>query len=191
MHMFSSCLVTKSSLTLCDPMDCSLPGSSVHGISQSRIVSSLFLLQGIFLSQGSNPHLLHWQADSLPLSHGESPGVFLYSLSFWRGQVWVDHREGWGAVMLLFLGLWSWGPFPQIPLRVSVQNWHLVISLREVEALPSGSSEIILSWDSQRSSFFSLCCCLSGSLSQKCTKRRKRRTKGGWGAFERRHHLCG
>ena len=28
-----------------------------------------FLLQGIFPTQGSNPHLLHWQADSLPLSH--------------------------------------------------------------------------------------------------------------------------
>ena len=28
-----------------------------------------FLLQGIFLTQGSNPCLLHWQADSLPLSH--------------------------------------------------------------------------------------------------------------------------
>ena len=31
-----------------------------------------FLLQGIFLTQGLNPgllHLLHWQADSLPLSH--------------------------------------------------------------------------------------------------------------------------
>ncbi|MGE2757601.1 hypothetical protein, partial [Escherichia coli] len=28
-----------------------------------------FLLQGIFPTQGSNPHLLHWQVDSLPLSH--------------------------------------------------------------------------------------------------------------------------
>ena len=28
-----------------------------------------FLLQGIFLTQDSNPRLLHWQADSLPLSH--------------------------------------------------------------------------------------------------------------------------
>ena len=27
-----------------------------------------FLLQGIFLIQGSNLHLLHWQVDSLPLS---------------------------------------------------------------------------------------------------------------------------
>ena len=35
-----------------------------------------FLLQGVFLTQGSNPHLLcllHWQADSLPLSHLRSP----------------------------------------------------------------------------------------------------------------------
>ena len=28
-----------------------------------------FFLQGIFQTQGSNPHHLHWQADSLPLSH--------------------------------------------------------------------------------------------------------------------------
>ena len=28
----------QSCLTLCDPMDCSLPGSSVHGISQARIL---------------------------------------------------------------------------------------------------------------------------------------------------------
>ena len=31
------------------------------------------LLQGFFPTQGSNPHLLHWQVGSLPLSHLESP----------------------------------------------------------------------------------------------------------------------
>ena len=31
-------LATQSCLTLCDPMDCSLPGSSVHGIFQARIL---------------------------------------------------------------------------------------------------------------------------------------------------------
>ena len=36
-------------------------------------VSCHFLLQGIFLTQGSNMSLLHWQADSLPLSHQGSP----------------------------------------------------------------------------------------------------------------------
>ena len=32
------CLKTKSCLTLCGPMDCSPPGSSVHGILQARIL---------------------------------------------------------------------------------------------------------------------------------------------------------
>ena len=32
------CLVSKSCATLCNPMDCSPPGSSVHGISQGRIL---------------------------------------------------------------------------------------------------------------------------------------------------------
>ena len=33
-----ACSVAKSCLTICDPMDCSLPGSSVHGIFQARIL---------------------------------------------------------------------------------------------------------------------------------------------------------
>ena len=32
------CLVTQSCLTLSEPMDCSLPGSSVHGILQARML---------------------------------------------------------------------------------------------------------------------------------------------------------
>ena len=44
----------------------SLPGSFIHGIFQARILVqlSIFLLQGILQTQGSNPHLLHllnWQ----------------------------------------------------------------------------------------------------------------------------------
>ena len=38
-----------------------------------------FFLQGIFLTQRLNPHFLHWQADSLPLSH---QGSLILSLSF-------------------------------------------------------------------------------------------------------------
>ena len=30
--------VAQSYLTLCNPMDCSIPGSSVHGISQARVL---------------------------------------------------------------------------------------------------------------------------------------------------------
>ena len=37
-HQHCCCLVTKSCLILCNPVDSSPPGSSVHGISQARIV---------------------------------------------------------------------------------------------------------------------------------------------------------
>ena len=53
--------VAQSCPTLCDPMDCSLQGSSLHGILQARIlgVGCHFLLQGIFPTQGLNLGLLH------------------------------------------------------------------------------------------------------------------------------------
>ena len=35
-----------------------------------------FLLQGIFSTQGWNPRLLHWQADSLLMSHFRSPRIY-------------------------------------------------------------------------------------------------------------------
>ena len=55
------CLVTQSCPTLCGPMDCSLPGSSVPGDSPGKNawVGSLSHLQGIFPTQGSNPGLLN------------------------------------------------------------------------------------------------------------------------------------
>ena len=46
-------------LILCDPLDCSPPGSSVHDILQARILQWAALLQGIFQTQGSNLRLLH------------------------------------------------------------------------------------------------------------------------------------
>ena len=62
--------------TLGDPVDCSPPGSSVHGIFQARILESVaisFLLQGTFLTQGSNPGLLHYRWIFYHLNHQESP----------------------------------------------------------------------------------------------------------------------
>ena len=38
MKLKSESEVAQSSPTLCDPMDCSLPGSSVHGIFQARVL---------------------------------------------------------------------------------------------------------------------------------------------------------
>ena len=67
--------------TLCDPMDCSPPGSSVHGDSPGKNtgVGCHALLQGIFLTQGSNRCLLQcrWILYSLYLG---SPSSKMYSL---------------------------------------------------------------------------------------------------------------
>ena len=64
------CPVVQLCLTLCNPMDCSLPGSSVHGISLARIRAGLPFPPAWGLpTQGLNLHLMHWQAGSLPLSH--------------------------------------------------------------------------------------------------------------------------
>ena len=70
----------QSCLTLCDLMDSSQPGSSVHGILQARILKwvATSSSRGIFLTQGSNPCflcLLHWQAGSLPLVPPGKPTV--------------------------------------------------------------------------------------------------------------------
>ena len=64
------CLVAKSCLTLCDPMDCSLPGSSVHGILQGRILKWV----AISFSKGSSwprdwTHFLNRILWLKPLSH--------------------------------------------------------------------------------------------------------------------------
>ena len=55
--------------TLCNTMDCSLSHSTVHWILQARILDweAMPSLEGISPTLGSNPHLLHWQAVSLPL----------------------------------------------------------------------------------------------------------------------------
>ena len=82
------CLVTQSCLTLCDPMDCSPPGCSVHGDSPGKntTVDCHGLLQRIFPTQGSNPGLPHCRQilyylsyrEALILFNSQFPAVFFY-----------------------------------------------------------------------------------------------------------------
>src|SRR5574341_1868764 len=70
-------LVAKSCLSLCNPVDCSPPGSSVHAILQARILEWVAMP----FSRGSSCqalnlhllHLLHWQAGFLPLAPPGKP----------------------------------------------------------------------------------------------------------------------
>ena len=70
-------VLCQSCPTLCNPMDCSPPGSSVHGDSpgKSTGVGCHALLQGIFPSQGSNPGLPHCRQIFYHLSQQGSPRI--------------------------------------------------------------------------------------------------------------------
>ena len=66
----STCALRRAQSTLYNPVDYSLPVSSVQWFFRTR-VGCHFLLKRIFPTQGSSPCplcLLHWQVDSLPLA---------------------------------------------------------------------------------------------------------------------------
>ena len=78
--------VSKSCPTPCNPMGCSLPGSSVHGIPQARTLEWVAMPSsressdpGIEVMSPAAPEL---QADSLPLSHWGSPTNMFSSVQF-------------------------------------------------------------------------------------------------------------
>ena len=76
-HSVQFSVVAQSCLTLCDSMDCRLPGSSVQGILQARTltgVGSRSILQRIFQTQKSNSGLLRCRQILYCQSHQGSPG---------------------------------------------------------------------------------------------------------------------
>ena len=75
MKVESESEVAQSCLTLSDPMDCNLPGSSVHGIFQARVLEwgaiafsqliyNIVLISGV---QQSDCYICIFFSDSLPL----------------------------------------------------------------------------------------------------------------------------
>ena len=77
MLLLCMCVLSCSShVLLCESIDCSLPGSSVHGDSPGKILEwreGDSPLQGIFPTQESNPGLLHCRQILYHLSHQRSP----------------------------------------------------------------------------------------------------------------------
>ena len=74
-------LVTQSCLTLCNPMDCSLPSSSVHEILQGRVLEWVAISfsrgpsgPGVGI-RGSNLSLLHCRQILYQLSHQGTPSI--------------------------------------------------------------------------------------------------------------------
>ena len=107
-----------SHVWLCNSMDCSLPGVSVHGILQARILEWVAIpsfrgssLPGLELTSPLAPAL---QVDSLPLSHQGSPWRLCYIAAVEES---IDHE--WlnsisTPLSSLRLGV-GWKPPPHIP----------------------------------------------------------------------------
>ena len=95
------CSVAPPCPTLCNCMGCSPPSSSVHGISQARILEwvAISCSRGISLTQGLKLcllYLLHWQADlGSPIYHSQSRTEMLcfgfkeFTLRFITLSVWT------------------------------------------------------------------------------------------------------
>ena len=89
------CSVAQSCLTLCNPMGYSLAAPLSMGFPRQEYWRGChFLLQGIFLTQGSNPGLLcllHWQADSLLLVPPGKPYIYMHMcINFLRTQRFLN-----------------------------------------------------------------------------------------------------
>ena len=89
-------LVTQLCLILCDPMDYRPPGSSVHGINspgKNTGAGSYSLLQGIFLTQGSNSGLLHCRQILYLLSQGKLINRSRGTLIIYKTKIGSHHLE--------------------------------------------------------------------------------------------------
>ena len=102
------CLVAQACLTLCDPMYCSLPASSVEFSRQEYWSGLRALLQGIFPTQGLNPVLLHCRRILYLLSHQGSPRILecvAYPLA--RGTSWPRTRTRGSCTAGRFFTSWA------------------------------------------------------------------------------------
>ena len=124
------CLVTQLCPSLCNPMDCSLPGSSVHGDSPGKNseLGCHALLQGIFPTQGFDPGLQHCRWILCRLSHQGSPGILEWvGYPFSRGSSWPKNWTGVSSIAGRFFTSWA----SREAQTVSLQNILQIPSLPE------------------------------------------------------------
>ena len=104
------CLVTQLSPTLCDPMDCSPPGFTVHGDSPGKNagVGCYAILQGTFPTQGLNPGLMHCRRILYCLSHqGSSRTLKWVAYPFSMGSSRPRNRTGVFCIAGGFFTSWA------------------------------------------------------------------------------------
>ena len=169
-YSFSVCFMCAKSLqwclTLCNPMDCTLPGFSVHKISQARILEWVAMP----FSRGSSPprdgtHVslcfLHWQGGSLTLIPPRKPPfsmlLLLLLLShFSRVRLCVTPSLGFSRQEH-----WSGLPFPS-PMHKKSEKWKWSHSAISNSSRPHGlqPTRLLHPWDFPGKSTGVACHCL-------------------------------
>ena len=126
-RMCCLCLVAQSCPTLCDPMDCSLPGSSVHGdsLGKNTGVGCQALLQGIFLTQGLNPDIPQCKWILYCLSHQGSPRVLeCVAYPFSRG---TSQPRNWTRVSCIAAKFFtSWATQEA---HIQTRQWQIIFRI--------------------------------------------------------------
>ena len=143
----------QSCQTLCDLIDYSLPGSSVHGDSPGKSpgVGCYTLLQGIFLTQVLNPCLLcllHWQADSLPLA---LPGKHMTNkLSYFWPDSLLSSAWQWGRISRFVFYTLKWRSYTVFKNKFSLADLQISSSVQSFSRTNCGHNGARRGWDKMR-----------------------------------------
>ena len=102
------CSVANLCSNHCDPMKPARLFCPWDSPGKNTGESCLFFLQGVFLTQGSSLyllHLLHWQMDSLPLSHLGTPSMLMHSVPIQglHSLITFFYLNYWKARLISFL----------------------------------------------------------------------------------------
>ena len=124
--------VSQSCLALCNPIDGSLPGSSVHGNSSGKNtgVGCHVFLQRIFPTQGLNPGLLHCSKILYHLSHQGSLRILeSVAYPFSRGSSW----PGVFCIAGEFFTSWATREAQKTMINLEFHTTRKIISSRRVD----------------------------------------------------------
>ena len=120
------CLVVKSCPTLCDPMDCSPPSSSVHGILQARILEWL----AVSFSRGSSQprdrtHVAYiCQAGSSPLLSNKKKWTVDTTQMNLRGILLSERSQKVSIVYdSTYMTFWTWQGYRDREQMSGCQGW--------------------------------------------------------------------
>ena len=122
--------VTQSCPTLCDPMDCNLSGSSIHGIFQARVLAWI----AISFSRGSS-----WPRNRTRVSR--IAGGFFTVWATWEVDIWSNGCDSWTIKnsehqRIYAFKLWCWKRLLKVPWTARRSNQSI---LKEIN--PEYSSE--------------------------------------------------